>query len=198
MRNKRALRIISGLGGVAAIIAITPSSVFAQDGPDTQAILDNIWVFIAGCLVFFMQAGFALVEAGLTRSKNVVNIFAKNLSDAIVGITAWFICGWAFAFGGDGKWIGNKQFLLWGEDLSIPVDGGLSLATSWFFQAVFAATAITIVSGAMAERTKFIAYLLFSAAMCSIIYPVVVHWTWGGGLIAQLHIGDAVYSDFAG
>jgi Amt family ammonium transporter len=197
--RKRALRIMSGLGGVAAIIAITPSSVFAQDGPDTQAVLDNIWVFTAGCLVFFMQAGFALVEAGLTRAKNVVNIFAKNLSDAIVGITAWFACGWAFAFSGSGKLIGGDgQFFLWNQDLSIPAEGGLSLATSWFFQAVFAATAITIVSGAMAERTKFIAYLLFSAVMCAIIYPVVVHWTWGGGLIAQMHIGDAVYSDFAG
>jgi len=198
VRNKRALRIISGLGGTVALITLMPSSVFAQEGPDTQAILDNIWVFIAGCLVFFMQAGFALVEAGLTRAKNVVNIFAKNMSDAIVGITAWFVCGWAFAFGGTGKWIGDSQFLLWGEDLTIPAEGGLSLATSWFFQAVFAATAVTIVSGAMAERTKFSAYLLFSAVMCAIIYPVVVHWTWGGGLIAQINIGDAVYSDFAG
>jgi len=198
VRNKRALRIISGIGGTVALLTLMPSSVLAQDGPTTQAILDNIWVFIAGCLVFFMQAGFALVEAGLTRAKNVVNIFAKNMSDAIVGITAWFICGWAFAFGGDGKFIGSSQFLLWNQDLSIPVDGGLSLATSWFFQAVFAATAVTIVSGAMAERTKFSAYLLFSAFMCAIIYPVVVHWTWGGGLIAQINIGDAVYSDFAG
>ncbi len=196
--RRPALRIISGLGGVVALLAITPSSVFAQDGPDTQAILDNIWVFIAGCLVFFMQAGFALVEAGLTRAKNVVNIFAKNMSDAIVGITAWFVCGWAFAFGGTGKLIGNSQFLLWGEDLAIPTEGGLSLATAWFFQAVFAATAVTIVSGAMAERTKFSAYLLFSAIMCALVYPVVVHWTWGGGLIAQISIGDAVYSDFAG
>ncbi|MEO6651807.1 MAG: ammonium transporter [Ilumatobacteraceae bacterium] len=194
---------MSGLGGVVAILAVTPARAFAQDGPDAQAVLDNIWVFIAGCLVFFMQAGFALVEAGLTRAKNVVNIFAKNLSDAIVGISAWFICGWAFAFGNadpdaPGKFIGTKQFLLWGQDLGIPPEGGLSVATSWFFQAVFAATAITIVSGAMAERTKFIAYLLFSAVMCAIIYPVVVHMTWGGGLIAQMSIGDAVYSDFAG
>jgi Amt family ammonium transporter len=148
--------------------------------------------------VFFMQAGFALVEAGLTRAKNVVNIFAKNLSDAIVGITAWFISGWAFAFGSGGKWIGHSMFFLWDQDLTIPADGGLSLATRWFFQGAFAATAVTIVSGAMAERTKFIAYLLFSATMCGIIYPVVVRWTWGGGLIAQMHIGDAVYSDFAG
>ena len=198
MRKKRALRIISGLGGVAAILAITPSSVLAQEGPDTQAILDNIWVFIAGCLVFFMQAGFALVEAGLTRAKNVVNIFAKNVADAVIGITAFFAVGWAFAFGGSGKLIGTDQFFLLGEDLGIPAEGGLSIATAFFFQAVFAATAVTICSGAMAERTKFGSYLIFGVIMTAFIYPVVVHWTWGGGLIAQISIGDAVYSDFAG
>jgi Amt family ammonium transporter len=198
VRNKRALRIISGLGGVAAIVAITPGSVFAQDGPSTQDYLNNIWVFIAGCLVFFMQAGFALVEAGLTRAKNVVNIFAKNMADAIVGITAWFACGYAFAFGGDGKWIGDSAFFLADQDLAAIPEGGLSIATTFFFQAVFAATAVTIASGAMAERTKFSSYLIFSTVMCAIIYPVVVHWTWGGGYIAQMSIGDAVYSDFAG
>jgi Amt family ammonium transporter len=197
--RKRALRIISGLGGVAAILVITPSIALAQDGPDTQAILDNIWVFIAGCLVFFMQAGFALVEAGLTRAKNVVNIFAKNMADAIVGVTAFFACGWAFAFGpGGGKWIGSDQFFLEGADLSIPASGGLSIATQFFFQAVFAATAVTIASGAMAERTKFASYLIFSLVMCAFIYPVVVRWTWGGGFIAARSVGDAVYSDFAG
>lgn len=196
--RKRALRIISGLGGVAAILAITPSSVFAQEGPSTQDYLNNIWVFIAGVLVFFMQAGFALVEAGLTRAKNVVNIFAKNMADAIVGITAWFAVGYAFAFGGEGTWIGTDGFFLLGEDLVAIPDGGLSVATTFFFQGVFAATAVTIASGAMAERTKFSAYLIFSAVMCAIIYPVVVHWTWGKGLIADITIGDAVYSDFAG
>ena len=203
MRNKRALRIISGLGGVAAIIAITPSSVFAQDewALDTQGYLDNIWVFIAGILVFFMQAGFALVEAGLTRAKNVVNIFAKNMADAIVGITAWFACGWAFAFGGGNDWFGDSGFFLTDTDLTGPFDAEnlmLTNTTMFFFQAVFAATAVTIASGAMAERTKFSAYLIFSTVMCAIIYPVVVHWTWGGGLIAGIEIGDAVYSDFAG
>jgi ammonium transporter, Amt family len=196
--RKRALRIISGLGGVAAIIAITPSSVFAQEGPTTQDYLNNIWVFIAGCLVFFMQAGFALVEAGLTRAKNVVNIFAKNMADAIVGITAWFACGYAFAFGGGGKWIGDSAFFLADQDLAAIPEGGLSIATTFFFQAVFAATAVTIASGAMAERTKFSSYLIFSTVMCAVIYPVVVHWTWGGGWIAQMSVGDAVYSDFAG
>lgn len=196
--RKHALRIISGLGGVAAIIAITPSSVLAQDGPTTQDYLNNLWVFIAGVLVFFMQAGFALVEAGLTRAKNVVNIFAKNMADACLGITAWFATGYAFAFGGDGRLIGTDGFFLAGEDMATIPSEGLSVATVFFFQAVFAATAVTIASGAMAERTKFSGYLIFAAVMCALIYPVVVHWTWGGGLIAQIEIGDAVYSDFAG
>ena len=199
MRN-RALRIVSGLGGVVAILAITPSVGFAQDYvPTAQDYLNNIWVFIAGVLVFFMQAGFALVEAGLTRAKNVVNIFAKNMADAIVGILAFFATGFAFAFGESGGWfIGTSNFFLNDLDLAAIPEGGLSSGTAFFFQAVFAATAVTIASGAMAERTKFSSYLIFSAVMCAFIYPVVVHWTWGGGLIADIQIGDAVFSDFAG
>jgi Amt family ammonium transporter len=198
--RKRALRIVSGLGGVVAILAITPSVGFAQDYvPTTQDYLNNIWVFIAGVLVFFMQAGFALVEAGLTRAKNVVNIFAKNMTDAVVGILAFFATGWAFAFGEGGGWfIGTDNFFLTGLDLSAIPEGGLSPATSFFFQAVFAATAVTIASGAMAERTKFWSYVIFSAVMCAFIYPVIVHWTWGGGLIADIDINGAVFSDFAG
>jgi Amt family ammonium transporter len=176
-----------------------PPSVFAPDYvPTAQDYLNNIWVFVAGILVFFMQAGFALVEAGLTRAKNVVNIFAKNMADAIIGILAFFATGYAFAFGGDGAFIGTDGFFLLGEDLAAIPEGGLSTATAFFFQAVFAATAVTIASGAMAERTKFVSYLVFSAVMCALIYPVIVHWTWGGGLIADISIGDAVYSDFAG
>ena len=198
MRN-RALRIISGLGGVTAIVAITPSIAFGQEGPTTQDYLNNIWVFLAGVLVFFMQAGFALVEAGLTRAKNVVNIFAKNLSDGIIGVLAFFACGYAFAFGSGGsKFIGSGEYFLTGVDIAAIPSEGLSVATTFFFQAVFAATAVTIASGAMAERTKFTSYLIFSAIMCAFIYPVVVHWTWGGGWIAQMNVGDAVFSDFAG
>ena len=205
MQN-RALRIVSGLGGVVAILAITPSIVGAQEvyEPTTQDILNNIWVFMAGVLVFFMQAGFALVEAGLTRAKNVVNIFAKNIADAIVGVLAFFACGFAFAYGGDGNdIIGFGGFFLSGGDaFGIAEEGALSLSTDFFFQSVFAATAVTIASGAMAERTKFTSYLMFSVVMCAVIYPIVVHWTWGGGLIAQLNFGTeenpVVFSDFAG
>jgi len=191
---------MSGLGGVIAILAITPSVGFAQEYvPTTQDYLNNVWVFLAGVLVFFMQAGFALVEAGLTRAKNVVNIFAKNIADAVVGILAFFATGYAFAFGESGGWfIGTDNFFLDGLDMAAIPEGGLSPATTFFFQAVFAATAVTIASGAMAERTKFTSYLIFSVVMCAFIYPVVVHWTWGGGLIADIQIGDAVFSDFAG
>ena len=132
MQN-RALRIVSGLGGVVAILAITPSIVGAQEvyEPTTQDILNNIWVFMAGVLVFFMQAGFALVEAGLTRAKNVVNIFAKNIADAIVGVLAFFACGFAFAYGGDGNdIIGFGGFFLSGGDaFGIAEEGALSLST---------------------------------------------------------------------
>ncbi len=198
--RKRALRITSGLGGVIAILAITPSVGLAQDYvPTAQDYLNNIWVFIAGVLVFFMQAGFALVEAGMTRAKNVVNIFAKNMTDAVVGILAFFATGWAFAFGESGGWfIGTSNYFLTDLDLAAIPEGGLSPATSFFFQAVFAATAVTIASGAMAERTKFWSYVIFSAVMCAFIYPVIVHWTWGGGLIADININGAVFSDFAG
>lgn len=199
--RSRVLRIISGLGGAAAIVAFVPSVASAQTAPDTQAILDNIWVFIAGALVFFMQAGFALLEAGLTRAKNVVNIFAKNMGDALVGVLAFWACGYALAFGGDGTWVGTEKFFLsGGAPFEIGSSGFLNLTTStfFFFQVVFAATAVTIASGAMAERTKFTTYLIFSAVMTGLIYPVVVHWTWGGGLIADISIGDAAFSDFAG
>lgn len=209
MQN-RALRIVSGLGGVVAILALTPHLGFAQDATPgeeaaagVQAVLDNIWVFIAGCLVFFMQAGFALVEAGLTRAKNVVNIFAKNMADAIIGILAFFASGYAIAFSGGNDFFGTGGGWFFMNDLDINELGGsgvinLSHGTFFFFQAVFAATAVTICSGAMAERTKFTSYLIFGVFMCAFIYPVVVHMTWGGGFIAGISIGDAVYSDFAG
>ncbi|BAN01325.1 ammonium transporter [Ilumatobacter coccineus] len=180
-----------------------PGTALAQEAPEVQAVLDNIWVFIAGCLVFFMQAGFALVEAGLTRAKNVVNIFAKNMADAIIGILAFFATGYALAFSSGNDFFGTDGGSFFMNDLDINALGGsgvinLSHGTFFFFQAVFAATAVTICSGAMAERTKFVSYLIFGVVMCAVIYPVVVHMTWGGGFIANISIGDAVYSDFAG
>lgn len=202
LARSRKLRILSGLGGVAAVVTLVGSPAAAQEAAEVQAVLDNLWIFIAGCLVFFMQAGFALVEAGLTRAKNVVNIFAKNMADAIIGILAFFATGYAFAFGGGNDFFGTSGFFLQGFDdieaFGSSGVGNLSVTTFFFFQAVFAATAVTITSGAMAERTKFVSYLIFGTFMCAVIYPVVVHMTWGGGFIAGISIGDAVYSDFAG
>ncbi len=205
---KRKLLLGSGVAGVSLLLAASPALAQDADDPSVylQAVMDNLWVFIAGILVFFMQAGFALVEAGLTRSKNVANIMAKNIADMCMGVLAFYAVGYAFAYGDGGGWfIGGNSYFLSGSSL-FEITEGLSGATDFFFQVVFAATAVTIASGAMAGRTKFSAYLLFSALMTAFIYPVVVHWTWGGGLIAKFNRevdgwdiwGDAVFSDFAG
>jgi Amt family ammonium transporter len=209
VRTPKVLKLVAGAGAATTLSLLMASgTALAQDAPEpgsadyTQAILDNVWVVVAACLVFFMQAGFALVEAGLTRAKSVVNILAKNTSDMIIGGLAFFAVGYAFAFGGGNKILGTEGFFLSGLDkFAIGGSGviNLTVPTFFFFQVVFAGTAVTITSGALAERTKFVAYLTWSAFMCTLIYPVVVHWTWGGGLIAQISIGDAIqYSDFAG
>ena len=197
-------KVIFGVGATLAcvVFAALPASAQSSAAADAvQAVVDNLWVFIAAVLVFFMQAGFALVESGMTRAKNVINIMAKNLADASVGILAFLIVGYALAFGGSGAFWGTEGFFLSGSDLFTAGSSGvgnLSSATFFLFQAVFAATAATIVSGAMAERTRFSAYLIVSLVMTALVYPTVVHWTWGGGFIADLEIYGARYSDFAG
>jgi len=197
-RGRLALAVLS----VAAVSALWASPAAAQsdlpDGVASSVILDNLWVFIAGVLVFFMQAGFALVEAGLTRAKNVANIMMKNLMDMSAGVLAFALFGFGIAFtGGEqlGGWFGWGGFFMSGFDDAIPAEGGLSTATTFFFQAAFAATAATIVSGAMAERTKFKSYFVYSFVITALIYPIVLRWTWGGGWLAQL---DTPFSDFAG
>jgi len=199
---KRKLLTGTGIVGVSLLLAASPALAEEATDPSVylQAVMDNLWVFIAGILVFFMQAGFALVEAGLTRSKNVANIMAKNIADMCIGVLAFYAVGYAFAYGDGGGWfIGGNSYFLSGSSL-FEITDGLSGATDFFFQVVFAATAVTIASGAMAGRTKFSAYLMFAGLMTAFIYPVVVHWTWGGGLIAEyINWGDAgSYSDFAG
>jgi Amt family ammonium transporter len=153
--------------------------------------IDTIWVLIAAALVFFMQAGFALVEAGFTRSKNTVNILTKNLIDFAVGSLLFWIIGFSLMFGPDiaGFFGTPSLFFLKGWEGSIPAEAFL------IFQTVFAATAATIVSGAMAERTEFKAYFYYSIAISALIYPVSGHWVWGGGWLSQLSIP---FHDFAG
>ena len=189
--------------GATTLLWASPAS--AQDlASAPQAMADNLWLVIAGALVFLMQAGFAFVEAGLTRAKNLANIMAKNLADMAIGVTMFFLVGYSVAFAGDNSWWGGlSNFALLDQtdvlnEYGASGVGNLTPGTLFFFQVVFAATAVTIASGALAERTKFTTYLVFAAVMTAIIYPVVVSWTWGGGLIADIEIGDAVFSDFAG
>jgi len=155
-----------------------------------QIGIDNMWLLVAGFLVMFMQPGFALVEAGFTRSKNTANILMKNLMDFAIGSLLYWAIGFTLMYGDSiGGFIGMP-------DLFFMSDGfGDNYAdySDLFFQTVFAATAATIVSGAMAERTEFKAYLIFSIVITVLIYPTSGHWTWGGGWLSQLG-----FHDFAG
>ena len=185
----------------ATLFGLLPAApALAQDVSEAavvQATLDNIWVFIAGILVFLMQAGFGLVEAGLTRAKNVANIMAKNMADMCVGAIAFWAVGYGIAFGSDAKIMGTDAFFLSGFGAG-DFDGLYTGYTPFFFQVVFAAAAVTIASGAMAGRTKITGYLIFSAVMTAFIYPMVVHSFWGGGILNDIGVGDALFSDFAG
>lgn len=152
--------------------------------------INTLWVLIAAALVFFMQAGFALVEAGFTRSKNTANILMKNLMDFVIGTIAFWLVGFGIMFGAkNGFWGGIDLFTQNTYRSDMPDLAFL------IFQTVFAATAATIVSGAMAERTKFNAYLIYSAIITLIIYPVSGHWAWGGGWLSTLAVP---FQDFAG
>lgn len=186
-------------GTVAALLlGLYAGPAGAQDYEwTTTDILDNTWILIAAALVLFMQAGFALVETGLTRSKNASNIMMKNMMDMTVAGIAFYVVGYAFAYGSDsGSLIGTDLFFLKGGDA---YEGGLSLETNFIFQVAFAGAAATIASGAMAERTKFWSYMVFSVVMSALIYPVVVHMFWSGeGIIADLQVGNAKFGDFAG
>ena len=202
-RRSRARKVGFGLFGVLAAVLLSATPAVAQELTPAEynaALLTSLWLIVAGCLVFLMQAGFALVEAGLTRAKNIGNIMAKNLADMAVGALAFWAVGFGFAFGSDGgSLIGTDTFFLSGMSESFADGDVLATPSFFFFQVVFAATAVTIASGAMAERTKFSAYLLFSLVMSGCIYPVVVHMFWhGDGVLSDLNIGDARFSDFAG
>lgn len=152
--------------------------------------LNTVWVLITASLVFFMQAGFALVEAGFTRSKNTTNILFKNLMDYVIGTLAFWLVGFGIMFGAENSFFGGVDLFSRSTYRTDIPDFAFLL-----FQTVFAATAATIVSGAMAERTKFNAYLVFSAVITLLIYPVSGHWVWGGGWLSQMAVP---FHDFAG
>ena len=164
---------------------------------DMISIVDTLWVLLAAILVFFMNLGFASVEAGFARAKNTVNILSKNFIVFAVSSLGFMLLGWGLMFGGDNPFVGTQHlFVLGGQDLSF-YDGTLtSTVPFWgkfFFQLVFCGTAATIVSGAVAERIKYVSFILFSFVLTLVIYPIVGHWIWGGGWLAQMG-----FMDFAG
>jgi len=176
----------------------TAAPLHAQEAEEAVAYLpqvtaDILWLLLAGFLVFLMQAGFAMVETGLTRSKNASNIMMKNIMDMSVGALAFWAIGYALMYGENGS-----SILGWSKDytfLSSFASGESMLdSASWFFQVVFAATAATIVSGAMAERTNFAAYCLYSLIISALLYPATGHWIWGG----DGWLGGMGMRDFAG
>lgn len=161
------------------------------------SITDTLWVFLAAILVFFMNLGFASVEAGFARAKNTVNILSKNFIVFAVSSLGFLLLGWGLMFGGDNPFIGTEHlFILGGADNSFYDDTLTSTVPFWgkfFFQLVFCGTAATIVSGAVAERVKYISFIIFSFVLTLVIYPIVGHWVWGGGWLADLG-----FMDFAG
>lgn len=191
-----------GLGLGLGLWLIGSGRAFAQEGPTTAELavaMNTFFLLIAAALVFFMQAGFAMLTAGLTRSKNTTNILFKNLMDFVMCSIAFWAVGWGVAYGTSaGGFIGTDQFFL----SHVTAEGEVPVLASWFFQVVFAGTAATIVAGAMAERTKFAAYLVYSFIISLFIYPVVVHWVWSGAGWLNTYSGSTEgnwgFTDFAG
>ena len=181
---------IAVVGLMAMLMLIGPLATLgaAQEVSMAELVsaIDAVWVIVAAILVMFMQPGFALVEAGFTRAKNAGNIIMKNFMDFAVGSLMYWAVGFGLAYGG----VSLGGFLAYGDFFMSNPERSLE----WFFQVVFAATAATIVSGAMAERTKFSAYLLYTPFITGFIYPIVTHWVWSG----QGWLGNLGYLDFAG
>lgn len=189
---RRRLLALGGFSG-AALLGPLSGMALAQEGPSIDEVvisIDTLWIVIAAILVFLMQAGFALVEAGFTRAKNTGNIVMKNFMDFSVGSLVYWAVGFGLAYGGTS--LGG--FVAYGGIGDAFFLGDRSLSPDWFFQVVFAATAATIVSGAMAERTRFSAYLLYTPFITGFIYPIVTHWVWSG----QGWLGNLGFIDFAG
>lgn len=170
------------------------TEVVADAAEKLQSNMNILWTAVAAFLVFFMQAGFAMVEGGFTRAKNTVNIMMKNLMDFSFGSLAFFFIGFGLMFGKSNGLFGTEHFMLSGYD-------GMSSDWIWtflIFQTVFAATSATIVSGAMAERTKFSAYIIYSIVISALIYPIFGSWAWGGLLDGGGWLEKLGFVDFAG
>lgn len=169
------------------MLFVTPLAATVEEAKDYVNGLDTLWVLLGAILVFWMQPGFALVEAGLTQSKNTANILMKNFVDFMFGSVLFWIAGFSIMYGEGNSFIGWEGFGFIGSDSNVPAE------CTFIFQTVFCATAATIVSGAMAERTKFSMYLVFSIVISALIYPIEGHWSWGGGWLSEMG-----FHDFAG
>lgn len=185
----------------AFLLLFNLSMAFADDATPSENLklikekglaLDTVWTLLAGVLVMFMQAGFAMLEAGFTRAKNACNVLMKNLMDFSFGSIAYWVIGFGIMFGAGNLLFGTSGFFLkdTGDTFASLSWTQVPLECKYFFQLVFCATAATIVSGAMAERTKFIAYIIYSIVISAFIYPVVGHWIWGGGWLSKLGMWD--------
>lgn len=172
---------------ITSLSMIMPLAAIVEEAKDYVNGLDTLWVLLGAMLVFWMQPGFALVEAGLTRSKNTANILMKNFCDFMCGTVIFWIFGFSVMYGADHGFLGWSGFGFIGTDSNVPAEA------TFIFQTVFCATAATIVSGAMAERTKFSMYFVYSILISAIIYPIEGHWSWGGGWLSQMG-----FHDFAG
>ena len=182
-------RWVAALLGAVLGSLLLPAIADAQELSlaDIEKAVDTVWVVAAGALVFLMHLGFTILEAGFTRMKNAANICAKNMMNMAVGLIAYWAVGFPFMFGDGNTFLGYSGWFLSVNDTGAAGSfssldwAGLDMSAKWFFQVVFAATAATIVSGAMAERTKFLGYIFYVVVLTAFIYPVVGHWVWGGG-----------------
>lgn len=199
----RRMLLIAASALAMLMVVAGPAAAQEIDAPTVQLNLNVVFYMVAIALVFIMQAGFAMIETGLTRSKNAANIMMKNLSDMNFGLIAFFLVGFGLMYGASAAgFIGTDTFALmpgsYTDGLTAPVTDptAIPLGVDFMYQAVFAATAATIVSGAVAGRMKFSGYVIMSLAMTAIIYPIIGHWVWGGGWLSTL--GGVGYIDFAG
>jgi Amt family ammonium transporter len=188
----------------ALIVGVWSLAASAQDEALTvesvKATLDNVWILIAAILVIFMNAGFCMLETGFCRQKNAVNVLSKNLIVFALATIGFWAIGFSFMFGQGNGFIGGGGWFLTGEAETYGLgESTLTIPTFFLFQVAFAGTAATIVSGAVAERIKFVDFLIFSLLLTGIAYPISGHWVWGGGMLSEIgFLGGAAFKDFAG
>ena len=193
--------LLAGMNGYGAEAAAAPSA--AEVAANALFSVNNLWVMIGAALVFIMHLGFACVESGLSRAKNCTNILFKNTLTPAIGFLSYALCGFAIMFPGETHWLVGHVFGFVGFGLHEPAgpaiaykNGTITYWTDFFFQGMFAATAATIVSGAVAERVKLDAYLIFTAVYIAVVYPVLGSWGWGGGWLDGLKFHDFAGSTF--